>query len=159
VPCASKRAGLVLGSGINAKRSLRRLNELRPPLIGGLFHCIAISLDPFDQPTVAALENVETRRPHASRKSEYMSNCAGWATMTRRFRRVLHFAKQQFSAPTCRNGSQSYVRDIAGYSITSSARASTAGGMVIPSTFAVLRLITIYRHLSRHRRCRAGPKK
>jgi hypothetical protein len=35
------------------------------------------------------------------------------------------------------------IADIANYSITSSARASTDGGIVRPNAFAVLRLITI----------------
>src|SRR3974390_656220 len=55
----------------------------------GLFHCIAIGLDPFDQPTAVALENIETRRPHTSRKSVYMSDCAGWAARARRFQCAL----------------------------------------------------------------------
>ena len=62
-------------------------------LVGGLTHCIAtgihtIGFNPFDQPTMVALENIEARRPHASRKSEYMSNCAGCATRARRFKRA-----------------------------------------------------------------------
>jgi len=51
--------------------------------------CIAMGFDPFDQPAAVALENIETRRRHASRKSVYMSDCAGWAARARRFQCAL----------------------------------------------------------------------
>jgi hypothetical protein len=87
---AYQQLGLILGitALFIAANAARPKRQIIPPVTSALVLNVRLSrqlialanaggLNPFDQPTVAALENIETRGPHASRKSKYMSNCAG----------------------------------------------------------------------------------
>jgi hypothetical protein len=50
--------------------------------------------------------------------------------------------ERPFRAKSCREQVQQMTRRLCAYSIASSARASSVGGISMPSAFAVLRLIT-----------------
>ena len=63
----------------------------RPRLKRATLFVDVIGINPFDQPAVVTLENIETRRPHASRKRVHMSDCAGWAARARRFQCALRW--------------------------------------------------------------------
>ena len=76
---------------VNCSILVSLTNAATPAQKGRSLFVHVMGLNPFDQPAVVASENIKTRKPHASRKSVYMSDCAGWTTRARRLQCALRW--------------------------------------------------------------------